>query len=391
MRVAVSGIPSSKMRNITGRGADFSPRYDEVTPRIASEKSVKYELSRIANTGNFLIGEGLRYAVRENESHYVPMPWLTGEGGPEVIRHLNQNFDFFAIASANLFHIKNDTSELVRVLNEINIPVLMMSAGIQKREDFNESCPESFRPFIDVVKRKNIRMFTRGAPTTDFLRSQGVNYVEPVGCPSLFAFPDNFRVSMQRLKRLKLEETLDVIYSGYLGAAKDTVLDINAFAAPGTARYVLQDEPLLFKYNFSAPENTRVYNDISGEILAPVNFPGADELRVDLKHYVFFSTEQWRAFASRSSFAFARRFHGGIIAAQAGVPTIWISVDDRTSEMLSFADLPHINASEWNHVANKKQYLTAFINDFNLQRSMRTYNVNLERFRSLLKDLGLRK
>ena len=111
MRVAVSGIPSSKMRSITGRGADHATLYTETMPRVASEKNLQHEIGRIANTGNYLIGEGARYALAGSDCQFIPMPWLVGDHGPELREHLNRNFDFLVIATANIFHVKNNPAE----------------------------------------------------------------------------------------------------------------------------------------------------------------------------------------------------------------------------------------------------------------------------------------
>src|SRR4051812_7559828 len=112
MRVAFSGIPSSKMRNITGRGANCATLYAEATPRVASERNLRHEIARIANTGNYLIGEGARYAVTGCETQYIPAPWLSGDKGPEVLEYLNSNFDFLVFSTANIFHVKNDTTQI---------------------------------------------------------------------------------------------------------------------------------------------------------------------------------------------------------------------------------------------------------------------------------------
>jgi hypothetical protein len=391
MRVAVSGIPSSHMRNIVGHSVERKTLYREIVPRILTERNVRHEISRIQNTGNYLIGEGAQTALLGNYLQFVPTPWLHGAEGPQWVDYINTSFDFFVFCTANFFHTRYNPENELRLFEQLKIPVLMMSAGIQQRAQFAETAPAAFLPFIDLLKRRNIHVFTRGEPTAEFLRHQGVKYVEPVGCPSLFAFPDNIRASLARLKEVDARADLDILHSGYLGSVKDSVRDANAFAdAKGRASYVIQDEPLLFDFNFDAQPDAPIYNEATGKISVPAKFPGVEELKKPLEQHVFFSTGSWRAAAGGYDFALARRFHGGLIAAQAGQPAYWISVDDRTAEMLEFAGLPHVHSKEWNAAPEKRAFLAARLKEYNAQESLAKYNQRVERFRALLKELGLR-
>jgi alcohol dehydrogenase class IV len=65
-------------------------------------------------------------------------------------------------------------------------------------------------------------------------------------------------------------------------------------------------------------------------------------------------------------------------------------VDDRTAEMLEFAGLPHVHSKEWNAAPEKRAFLAARLKEYNAQESLAKYNQRVERFRALLKELGLR-
>jgi hypothetical protein len=319
------------------------------------------------------------------------MPWLTGPEARRWMDHVNDSFDMIVICTANIFHLRHPPNAEAAVIAKSEIPVLMMSAGIQNRNDFHDVVPPSFAPFVSLLREKNVRLFTRGTRTTDFLKRQGIA-AEPVGCPSVFAFPDHMRMSLERLKSIDVDTAAEILFSGYLGSVEDTVHDVNQLSGPSSRpRYAAQDEFLLFNYRVEAAATAKVYNDVSGEIIAPVAFPGRDKLNVPLRHFIHFSTEQWRTAASQTDFALARRFHGGIIAAQAGIPTVWISVDDRTEEMLEFMGLPHLKAAEWNRGTDKRAVLRQFLAAYNPVTALRTYNQRLETFRGLLAGLGLRK
>ena len=83
----------------------------------------------------------------------------------------------------------------------------------------------------------------------------------------------------------------------------------------------------------------RVYNSASGQLIGRNSFRASDELKRSLNLYSFYDTNQWRAWTSTMDFSFGRRFHGSVIALQAGVPSLMVTVDDRMREMLDFSGL----------------------------------------------------
>ena len=389
-KVAISGIPAYWVRAITAKtGLQGEPCYREVLPVVSTTEDVLYEMSRIQNTGNYLIGEGLRRAITSREFVNFPLPRLVGSEGEAVIKHINKNFDVFAFATANFFHIAFDPRPVVELFSRIDIPIVMMSAGIQRASDFGATYPPGFEPFLKLLRERNIKVFTRGLPTQQFLHRHGVTSAEPIGCPSLFSFPNGFRTSLEKLKHVAAQPNLDILHSGYLGSVKDTIVDIRALGgAPARTAYVAQDELSLFNYKIEAVKNTRVYDDTTGRLLVSPTFPGREELSKTLDHYVFFNTDQWRAVAGTYHLAFARRFHGGVIAAQAGVPALWISVDDRTREMLSFAKLPYLDSSEWNP-SNKLIRFKKFIEEYDPAGALKDYEQAYRRFRDALRSVNL--
>ncbi|MFC7553702.1 polysaccharide pyruvyl transferase family protein [Pseudoroseomonas wenyumeiae] len=114
------------------------------------------------------------------------------------------------------------------MISKINIPIILMSAGIQDASSFGSSYPAQFKSFLDVLKDKNCHVFTRGDITADFLRRQGLSRVEPTGCPSLFAYPGKVVESLRRLKEIDWRKPLEIVHAGYLGSVADAVVDINA-------------------------------------------------------------------------------------------------------------------------------------------------------------------
>lgn len=389
VRVAVSGIPNHWHRAITG--SQFPATiYREMFPEVKTKKDINSQLGKIANTGNYLIGEGVSRALSSCQQQHIPFPWLTGKDAEKWIDYINSAFDFFVFGTANIFHPRFNPSAEGEVIRKINIPIILMSAGIQDASSFGSSYPEQFRSFLDVLKEKNCHVFTRGDITADFLRRQGLSRVEPTGCPSLFAYPNKVIESLRRLKEIDWRQPLEIVHAGYLGSVADAVVDINALGgAQRSAAYVLQDETNLFDFNINCAENDLAYDETNGRIVAPVSYRGQENLKKELSHHMFFSTEQWRTWTGRFDFSFGRRFHGGVMAAQAGVPFVVLAVDDRTREMLSFARLPHMEAKAWNQLPNKAEALERFVADLDVDATIAHYRMLETRFRELLGTIGI--
>jgi hypothetical protein len=389
VRVAVSGIPNHWHRAITG--SQFPATiYREMFPEVKTKRDINSQLGKISNTGNYLIGEGVARALSTCQQQHIPFPWLAGQDGEKWIDYINNAFDFFVFGTANIFHPSLDPSAEGEVIRKINIPIILMSAGIQNASAFGYSYPPQFNSFLDVLKEKNCHVFTRGEITADFLRKQGLSHVEPTGCPSLFAYPNKVVESLRRLKKIDWQKPLDIVHAGYLGSVADAVVDINALGGTHhSAAYVLQDETNLFEFNIDCADDGTAYDETNGKIVAPVSYRGQENLKKELSHHMFFSTEQWRTWTGRFDFSFGRRFHGGVMAAQAGVPFVVLAVDDRTREMLSFAKLPHMEARDWNPLPNKAQVLEKFVTDFDVDFAITHYETMETRFRQLLGKIGI--
>jgi hypothetical protein len=180
------------------------------------------------------------------------------------------------------------------------------------------------------------------------------------------------------------------VFTGYLGADRGSVEDLNALTAPGsTSHYVIQDELLHFDMQIEPDESGRVYNSASGELIGKKTFKKADRLQQPIRLYGFYDTNQWRAWISTMKFSFGRRFHGVIVALQAGVPGLMIAVDDRMREMLDFTGLPCIDAAVFDQAANRAECVADHIADLHIADILDRYNEREQAFRAALAEVGI--
>jgi len=388
-RILLTGIPSHYTRLIQGAsGANVF--YSERQPQPEAKDDFLRELRNISNTGNYLIGEGAFRALSPRTVH-IPFWHLhncctNGSGLDEI----NDKFDICVFTCANLLRKGLSADAEALVLANLKMPVVALGIGIQRRADLASSLPSGTQKFLSVLKEREHYFLTRGEATADFLKESGFSFVRPVGCPSTYFLPDNVRAALRRLKDVKVGRARTV-FSGYLGAELESIADVNALApADGASSYIVQDEFLHFDMQIESDENGRIYDSASGELIGKLTFKGADKLKRPLKLHAFFDTNQWRAWASTMEFNFGRRFHGSIIALQAGVPSLMVAVDDRMREMLDFVGLPYVDATKLGQANEKRaQFVADHLSGLNVSALVEKYREREKGFRAVLKEIGI--
>ncbi|MGU3398808.1 polysaccharide pyruvyl transferase family protein [Brucellaceae bacterium D45D] len=389
-RILVTGIPSYLTRLIE-RADKAQVIYSEKQPNSEPKEKFIQELKNISNTGNYLIGEGAMAALLPSAKH-VPFWHLfncinNGTGLEEI----NKQFDICVFTCANLLRKGLSADAEAAVLAQLNMPVVMMSIGIQNRPDIeaDDGLPAGTKKLLDVMKGREHYFLTRGEDAAGYLRDQGFSYVRPVGCPSLYFRPDNMRKSIRRLADVKVGEG-PTVFTGYMGAEFETINDMNALGSDdGRSAYVVQDELLHFDMHVEDDANGRAYDSTTGEIVGPLTYKASDTLKKKITVHAFIDTNQWRAWCSRMDFSFGRRFHGNVISMQAGVPSLMVAVDDRMREMLNFSGLPKIDANDLNIAPDRRAFVTDHIRSMNIADVVEKYSAREKNFRSALSEIGV--
>jgi hypothetical protein len=390
MRILLTGIPSYLQRTVASvSGADVRhrPYFDDVR----TKKDLIEQVRKIANTGNYLIGEGAAHSLRQHDVTYVPF-WhlVNNRDSGEVYESINGAFDFCVFASANLLRPGYSAELEAEVFEKLKMPVLVMGIGIQRKEGLRENLPAGTLKFLDVLKRKESFFLTRGYYTAEFLREQGMKFVKPTGCPSLYFAPAEMKRSLAALANPELVEAQKIAFGGYLGSVADTIVDAHALLKPESiASYVVQDEVVAYNLSLPVDDDEPVYDRASGRITGTTAYKHSEKWQRQHELLVFFDTHQWRGWVSSRDLCFGRRFHGCIIGMQAGVPSLMIAVDDRMREMLEFAGFPYIEAGVWNRETDKKAHLASFLSKIDAQAVIDRYLACEANFRSALGHVGL--
>jgi len=387
-RILVTGIPSHFTRLIQ-RAEGAQVFYSEKPQQPEDKESFLREMKNISNTGNYLIGEGALRALSPSATHIPFWHLWNAVNNDTGLDAINDRFDICVFTCANLLRKGLSADAEALVLSKLDMPVVMLGIGIQNRPDLEQSLPEGTQRLLKVLKDREHYFLTRGEETAAFLRDQGFSFVRPVGCPSLYFMPGNVKRALRRLPDVKVGECRTV-FTGYMGAELNTISDMNALSSDdGRSSYVVQDELLHFDMQVEPDADGRVYNSASGEVIGDLAFKGSDELKKKINVHAFFDTNQWRAWTSSMDFAFGRRFHGNVIALQAGVPSLIVAVDDRMREMLNFSGLPKLEAEDFNAANDRAAFVADHIAAMNIPRVIENYSERERNFRSVLSEIGI--
>lgn len=390
MRVLITGIPSYLTRtveSVSGAVVKHRPYFEDVR----TKKDLIDQVKKIANTGNYLIGEGAAHSVRRHEVTYIPFWHLANShASPDVYERLNSAFDICVFASANLLRPGYSAETEARVFEKLRMPVVVMGIGIQRKGNLKDELPAGTLKFLDMLKSRESYFLTRGHFTAQFLKEHGMKFVRATGCPSLYFSPAGVRKSLERLSNPDLVESQQIAFGGYLGSVADTIVDAHALLRKESkAKYVIQDEIVVYNIDIVAEDGVDVYDQNAGRITASTAYKHADKWQREYELLVFFDTNRWRTWVSGQDFCFGRRFHGCVIGMQAGVPSLMIAVDDRMREMLEYIGFPYIEAATWNREGQKKKYLRDFLSKIDLRATLDRYAQCEVNFRAALKEIGI--
>jgi hypothetical protein len=387
-RILVTGIPGHYARLANGANG-LAVSYSERQKQPESKDEFLQELRNISNTGNYLIGEG---ALRALAPHAKQVPFWhlyncsrNGDG----FEQFNSNFDICVFTCANLLRKGLSADAEADVLSKLKMPIVMLGIGQQNRKDLENSLPEGTKRLLNVLKDREHYFLTRGFETAGFLKDQGFSNVQPTGCPSVYFMPDNMRRSLKKLPGVQVGKAR-TIFSGYLGANHDAIVDANALEPQGSVpQYVVQDEFLHFDMRVEPNAEGRVYDSASGTMIGDMAYPGTERLKSPFDVRTFFDTNQWRAWASSMDFNFGRRFHGSIIAMQAGVPSLMVAVDDRMREMLGFTGLPTVDTTDVEKAENRAEFVADHLAGLNASELVDRYSDRERNFRTALREIGI--
>ncbi|MGV3552752.1 polysaccharide pyruvyl transferase family protein [Rhizobium sp.] len=385
-RVLLTGIPSHKLFHAT-EYHDYGVTYSDRRPERRTIADLREDFKVCGNTGNLLIGEGAAGALEAEDVTFLPFWQLISIiKSEERVQRLREQFDLVVMGTANIIRSDYDASTEADVLTSIGLPTLLMGAGIQVVDKLAD-VPSGTLRLIEYLSQDDNAVFTRGEDSAAYLVGKGVKNVTPTGCPSVYFRPDGMRTALARMGSIGMFSHRSMMIGGYIGHAQSSA-EIN-FLAPRCDRVacVLQDEFVEYGMLLEREEDTsRVYDPMSGRIHSRYGHPSQSETDLRPQIHMFFDTDDWRAWASTFSLYFGRRFHGGVIAMQVGVPSLFLAIDDRMREMLKWLGFPYLEGREFLDHPDKEKLLVEFFGGIDVKKVIDHYDQREAAFKVALKS-----
>jgi hypothetical protein len=298
------------------------------------------------NTGNFAYVQALWNHL---SPHVEIFPW---HASPDKIR---QTCGVVVIACPNQLGPHTDLEGPAQTLEKIGLPILAVGLGAQAAiTDAKVELSTGTKRWLDVVaahapaKAPNIGV--RGEFSRQQVERHGAaSRAVVVGCPSNFINPDPFLGAMlgQKFRNLCLDRI--AVPAGLhlwplLKAIEQSLADLVEMTS---GLYVAQSEIDMIR--LSRGEWSRVDAKTLTDLREYIRPRLSDEeFRVWCKRYAvcFPDSNSWMEAMRNFDFVVGARFHGVMLALQAGTPGGVIAHDSRTLEMCETMQIPARKFSE---------------------------------------------
>ncbi|MGE0333605.1 MAG: hypothetical protein AB7P37_23255 [Ramlibacter sp.] len=205
---------------------------------------------------------------------------------------------------------------------------------------------------LEQVRHAGTVAGARGAFSQQVLQRHGIEAIV-IGCPSLYVgIPANIKPPVPR--RLAV-----CTNNSFTGELRDLAARVNSFSVAHASGFVCQNEEGVILDVMGIPEP--VADFMAAQSDNP-QYAGLLRNRVFSYGYYndgryewgqmhewfaaharfFLALDEWRAFAGSFDLSVGPRFHGNVVALQAGVPAVFVPPDVRVQEMVDFAGLPQV-------------------------------------------------
>jgi hypothetical protein len=296
------------------------------------------------NTGNL----AFRYGVARS---LVAPTFLPLGAAPNVIERAG---DVIVLPLANQLgkHTKLDSA--YGRLSKIDLPVLGLGLGAQA-ENFDKDIElsDGTRAWLqEIAARAPARhpnIGVRGAYTQNQIGKMGMDAAVTVtGCPSNFIStePDlGVRVAAGfKRKPLRIAVAAGIPHLPQLASIERHLADIVTLTE---GAYIVQHgvemiELACREFDSMSPERL----ELCRKYIAPTSHAGEFQAWCAKFAWAFSDVRQWMDFVRRFDFVVGTRFHGAMLAIQAGVPAACIAHDSRTMEMCQTMEIPVCHAKD---------------------------------------------
>ncbi len=276
------------------------------------------------------------------------------------IERIKSECDMIIFPSANFINEESDFGVFADFLEKLDLPIISIGLGAQN-ELVNQKeikIKDGTRRLIEILADKANIIGVRGDYTQSVLERMGIKNTQVIGCPSNLLTPTE---ELKRSFQLKLErQTKFITVNGHHPWTPDSELKMLERALFNIAYfhdgdYLAQSHDPLIKL---ASKSRHCTLNEWREILESLHRASGLSISLDLfekfaRKNIYYETDvpSWLYKSSFYDFSIGLRLHGNMASFQAGTPSLWISHDSRTQELIEVMKLPHIS---WPDLKNAK-------------------------------------
>lgn len=305
--------------------------------------SAKSERVPHANTGNMMHAETARRLLTD----YDNFPFR--EWTEEEVEKANSEYGHILFVAANGIRpgaaddlpIVKSHEILERNFSRTNLPIVTLGLGAQQH--FNAEAtelPNATKRMLSVLSERSREIAVRGDNTQSILEKAGIKNTTVMGCQSCFW---SMKPQLDADHFNQYDENASLAFNYTAPGAEYQIIDL----AIKNDAYVYGQE----EYNeLLASEGDREALRDSKKFKNYLRKTSLDEAQflnwIDTRFSQIYDLQKWFERMAMHRFCFGTRFHGNMVALQAGVKTLWVVHDRRTEELCNHLALPYIRAGK---------------------------------------------
>ena len=293
------------------------------------------------NTGNVAFWLGFTKILGSN---VIKINW---HDNPEKVK---DTVDVVVIAAANFLMENYDLKILKDLIEGIDKPVIISGLGAQSEsEDYIPKLSEGTVGFLKAVSKRTDKIGLRGEFSKKVCDFYGVTNTEVIGCPAILINNDK-NLSKKILNKWKNPIThLSSASASIKGNLKAAEARLFNEVDKRDGRYVIQRPLSLIKAmrHEELKETDIAYLDKFREFINPdmsseyfINF-------LVKKGQYFSSAYSWLESLKTCTHAVGTRIHGSLLPIMSQVPSICITHDTRTRELVNSLCIPSMSCAEF--------------------------------------------
>lgn len=327
------------------------------------------------NTGNLVWHEYCKRGIKFSEEIRIE----------DVTKHCENSVLVVPVAN-NISATDTDFSRNLYKLVNVKGNVVLVGLGVQIGKTINTP-----KKFVSVIPQRKVRMIkqlaekcnyigVRGEYSADCLARLGIKNIKVIGCPSFYS-----GLLDKNTYKMKKPALKNVCFNITGGGRHEHVLLERILKSGVNSRLIMQGIKDMPEVTYEQKKLTRQLIDKS---IPGLEIENEKLIEIYKKARMFFDIESWERYLVEEeiSFGVGTRLHGNMITFLQGIPSLWITHDKRTSEVVETLKLPHIDYDK----LIKVKYLEALMEKCNYDRKFyNNCNYMRNEYVKFLEDNGI--